>query len=101
MWTRSIMCKKRDAREKKVGGGGRGELSARDLQCVCVRARACAVDYLDTRYFNVKYYSTFDLEQITTLCWRQGAHQVLDRNAEPTFPAVFISLRYVFVATPE
>lgn len=96
------MCKKRDVREKKVGGG-RGELSARDLQCVCVRvcARACAVDYLDTRYFNVKYYSTFDLEQITTLCWRQGAHQVLDRNAEPTFPAVFISLRYVFVATPE
>lgn len=39
------MCKKRDAREKKVGGGGRGELSARDLQClcvcVCVRARVC------------------------------------------------------------
>lgn len=40
MWTRSIMCKKRDAREKKVGGGGRGELSARDLQCLCVCVRA-------------------------------------------------------------
>lgn len=71
------------------------------IYSVCVCVRACAVDYLDTRYFNVKCYSTFDLEQISTLCWRQGAHQVLDRNAEPTFPAIFISWRYVFVATPE